>query len=409
MKLIKKLKFILPSSAILSTAAIAISCGRVENTEQRNKQENLLSNGDLSKVVEGFWLKATLANLYSVSGSLLEDETFVNDAYNAYKTKLSTDQLEKPFTLYEQLTNWKNQALFSQQQLNVLNDSQSDLFAANALPNQEQFKVLYAQDKTQVAFEVNKLLLVKKYFEISSESDLQTVNKKNYDDNKDRYQLDQFNLIDYVLNTKIAQVWNYNSNTANDIFSNVSRTILTTNDYNDLLKNKTESSKVATKELLFNSNDYEATLGGYKGLSSSLNDYSLNNSAAYLLEQNNFANLSGFYDWTNRKLVGVKENGTLNESIKVTNDNKTIKVSYLNLVAPIVKEVSKDDKTTKILSFDNTPYFSKLDTLKVSLAIFGADSLYKNAQKAFIALGHKISLENDIIKSKLEGLDFVKK
>ncbi|VEU74733.1 Uncharacterised protein [Mycoplasmopsis citelli] len=405
----KLLKFILPAIVVSSTFGVAASCSPTANTPQRNKQENELSNANLAQLAEGFWLKSTLGNLYKTTqNSLLENQSFLNDAYSAYKTYLNNLQISDPFSLYKSLTQWKNQALFSENELKVLNNQTNDLFSVNAVPNLEQFKILFNKDKTDVAFNINKLLLVKKYFEINTENDLKIVNKDSYNTNKDKYDLNEFNLIDYVLKTKIAQLWSYSSDTANDIFSNVSRTINNISDYNELLKNKNQALKIATPDLIFNNSSFEKSLGGYQGLSSSLNEYSLNTGTSYLLQQNNSANLSGFYDLVNNKLVPVNETGVLNESIKVTNDNKKIKVSYLNLIAPIAKEITKENKTEKILSFEKTPYFAKLDTLKIYLAIFGGETLYKSSRKAFIDLGNKISFENEIIKEKLKGLDFVK-
>ncbi|UUM19835.1 MULTISPECIES: HinT-interacting membrane complex lipoprotein P60 [unclassified Mycoplasma] len=403
------LKLIFSSVILGSSTSFTVSCGATVNTEARSKQENEFKNANLEKIAEGFWLKATLSKLYSISEStLLANSTFLNQTYSAYRTYLNNLQISDPFVLYKSLTKWKNEALFNENELKILNDKSNDLFLANSTPTLEQFKVLFNKNKTDVEFNINRLLLVKKYFEISSENDLKIVNKDSYDANKEKYDLTQFNLIDYVLKTKIAQIWKYTSDTANDIFSNVSRTISNIKDYNDLLKNKKEALKVATSDLLFNNGDFEKSLGGYEGLSSSLNDYFLNTGITFLLEQNNSSNLSGFYDLTNNKLVSVDNKGQLSETIKVTNDNKKIKVTYLNVIAPIAKTVTQGVKEVKILSFDKTPYFAKFDTLKIYLAIFGGENIYKTAKKAFIDLGNKISLENDIIKDKLKGLDFIK-
>ncbi|WP_025755204.1 HinT-interacting membrane complex lipoprotein P60 [Mycoplasmopsis cricetuli] len=407
----KKYKTFTLLITFLTASSTLISCGRTENTEARVKQINDAQNADLAKIAEKFWLNSTLKQIYNIDeDNLLENSKFQKEAYNAYVSKLENDFLNDPFALYKKIANWKREGVFNASDLKILDDLKNDISISKTTPNLEQFQVLYKKNKTDINLETNKILIVKKYFEINNPEQLKIINKTSYENNKDTYELKDFNLIDYLIKEKLAQLWRYSSNSENDVFSNLIRRVSKIDDYKIFFENTDLALKIAPKSLLFNNKNFESSLGSYQGISKDLKDYQLNFSQTYLLSQTNFSNLSGFYDFTNNKIVKIDDNENLNESIKVTKDEKNINISYLNLVAPIAKEITNsENKTIKILSFDNTPYASKLDNLKYAIIIYGGDTLYKTVQNAYVDLGYTLKIKNtEIVGKKLEGLSFVK-
>ncbi|WP_416374069.1 HinT-interacting membrane complex lipoprotein P60 [Mycoplasmopsis cynos] len=178
-----------------------------------------------------------------------------------------------------------------------------------------QFLTLYNLKESGVKLSVNKLLLIYKYFTLSKEDDIKKVYNSNFQSRKDDYVLQNFILIDYLVNKKIAQVWKYESTNDNDIFTLSVKTISNIDDYNKITQKIFDVKKIATKDVLFSKNEFEATLGGYKGIeTTSLSfDYSLN----ALKENTSDTILSGFYDFNNNKLVKVNSDKTLAQAISV--------------------------------------------------------------------------------------------
>ncbi|WP_416373571.1 HinT-interacting membrane complex lipoprotein P60 [Mycoplasmopsis cynos] len=179
-----------------------------------------------------------------------------------------------------------------------------------------QFLALYNLKESGVKLSVNKLLLIYKYFTLSKEDDIKKVyNSNSFQSRKDDYVLQNFILIDYLVNKKIAQVWKYESTNDNDIFTLSVKTISNIDDYNKITQKIFDVKKIATKDVLFSKNEFEATLGGYKGIeTTSLSfDYSLN----ALKENTSDTILSGFYDFNNNKLVKVNSDKTLAQAISV--------------------------------------------------------------------------------------------
>ncbi|WAM04922.1 HinT-interacting membrane complex lipoprotein P60 [Mycoplasmopsis cynos] len=240
---------------------------------------------------------------------------------------------------------------------------------------------------------------------------------QTFQSRKDDYVLQNFILIDYLVNKKIAQVWKYESTNDNDIFTLSVKTISNIDDYNKITQKIFDVKKIATKDVLFSKNEFEATLGGYKGIeTTSLSfDYSLN----ALKENTSDTILSGFYDFNNNKLVKVNSDKTLAQAISVLPEGNKINITYLNRLAPIgksfqidnpnTKEKTKNPKiTVKKLTLENTYFSSNL--LKLIVALSQNDNnLYTLATEAFVNLGNKITLKVDDpnLKKALEGLKYV--
>lgn len=255
----------------------------------------------------------------------------------------------------------------------------------------------YNKDETDVKFNTQKLLLVLKYFELNDAKSLQKVNQ-NYALQKDNYDNNQFNLIDYVLNKKLVQSWSYdNQSDKNDVFSTLTRSIQNVSDYNNLLKNTPALLNVASQELLFNANNSaaEVTMGGFANLKALPAEVKLSYDLQSLLQVTEAKKLSGFYNYQNNTLVPLS-NTSLEAPVFVSRDGQLLKVSYFNQVAPIKDTIDGKD----VLSFNKTAYASKLFNLEVNLAAYD-DKLYNTAKSAFVALGYLLEVNNETLKEKI--------
>ncbi|QIW62066.1 HinT-interacting membrane complex lipoprotein P60 [Mycoplasmopsis gallinacea] len=389
--------------ALATVPAIALaSCGRTEDTTAKVEQDAKFKNESIKKVMESFWLKSTLQSIYNTSDDLTKNDQYLNDAFLAYKATVSYNNISNPYYLYEQINSWNADGIFTAAENEALNS----LRLSNSNVNKEQFKIIFNNNSTNIDQQVNKLILVLKYFQISSDEQLKKVNN-SFETNKENFQHDQFNLISYVLNKKVAQVWNYKSSSSDDIFANSARTISNVSDYLNLTLNSSVNQNKVSVDLLFNSqNSFELKLGGYLGLVDSSKVNAVLNYTVSDLKQSTI-NTSGFYDFSNNKIVTVDQNETLATPIAASNDGSTINVVYLNQIVPVKKDVTEGDKTTSILSFDNTVYASDLTKLELLLAL-SDNTLYGVAQEAFVKLGNVLEIKNDTIKETLGNLSFIK-
>lgn len=393
---------LVPLALALVPAVALASCGRTEDTTAKVEQDAKFKNESIKTVMENFWLKSTLQSIYNTSDDLTKNDQYLNDAFLAYKATVSFNNISNPYYLYEQINSWNANGIFTAAENEALNS----LRLSNSNVNKEQFEIIFNNNSTNIDQQVNKLILVLKYFQISSDEQLKIVNT-SFGTNKDNFQHDQFNLISYVLNKKVAQVWNYKSSSSDDIFANNARTISNVSDYLNLTLNSSVNQNKASADLLFNSqNSFELKLGGYLGLVDSSKVNAVLNYTVSDLKQSTI-NTSGFYDFSNNKIVTVDQNETLATPIAASNDGSTINVVYLNQIVPVKKDVTEGDKTTSILSFDNTVYASDLTKLELLLALSDS-TLYGVAQEAFVKLGNVLEIKNDTIKETLGNLSFIK-
>lgn len=393
---------LVPLALALVPAVALASCGRTEDTTAKVEQDAKFKNESIKTVMENFWLKSTLQSIYNTSDDLTKNDQYLNDAFLAYKATVSFNNISNPYYLYEQINSWNANGIFTSAENEALNS----LRLSNSNVNKEQFEIIFNNNSTNIEQQVNKLILVLKYFQISSDEQLKKVNT-SFETNKDNFQHDQFNLISYVLNKKVAQVWNYKSSSSDDIFANNARTISNVSDYLNLTLNSSVNQNKASVDLLFNSqNSFELKLGGYLGLVDSSKVNAVLNYTVSDLKQSTI-NTSGFYDFSNNKIVTVHQDETLATPIAASNDGSTINVVYLNQIVPVKKDVTEGDKTTSILSFDNTVYASDLTKLELLLALSDS-TLYGVAQEAFVKLGNVLEIKNDTIKETLGNLSFIK-
>ncbi|VEU74170.1 hypothetical protein [Mycoplasmopsis anatis] len=79
-------------------------------------------------------------------------------------------------------------------------------------PGEQVFELIYKNGKTEVNKTINNSLLILKYFSINNEDMLKKLDS-NYESNKNKYDLNYFNLISYILDSKPYQVWEYEEQT----------------------------------------------------------------------------------------------------------------------------------------------------------------------------------------------------
>ncbi|SJZ58140.1 HinT-interacting membrane complex lipoprotein P60 [Mycoplasmopsis verecunda] len=400
------------------------SCGVDRDTEAKKVQDKDFKSDNIATIIENDWLNSTLKALYGVeqSAELTTNETYKTDALNAYQSFIAYQNLKNnPFYKLEQLKKWASEGILSKSEQEIFgdflspqtvqNDQHSNYYKAEI--NQNEFNVLYANKETGVAYTVNKILLVNKYFQVSNLANLEKMDPSATSLYKTQFQLDQFNLINYVITNKTVQLWRYQTSNKNYIFSMANITVDKVQDYNDLILNSSIASDNPSPQLLINQNaPYEVTMGGYQGITS--NPFPMSYTVDDLLNKTASDIAVGFYDSVNGKLVKVNENQELASPILVSKGGKDIDVAYMGQIIPvgktITKKVTKDGKEveeqSKILSFDETPFASNLSKLGILLAI-NDENLYKTAQKAFAALGYKVQVD-DAIKSQVEGMVIIK-
>ncbi|QDF65149.1 HinT-interacting membrane complex lipoprotein P60 [Mycoplasma nasistruthionis] len=390
----------------------AIACGRVEDTEEKIKQDALFKNSEVSTIAQNLWLDSTLKALYNVETNLTDNEAFLNDAYQAYQSYLAkqyTDGSTGALYLSTQLNKWQTEGIFTPEQLEVLKSLASTIYKTPL--TKEQFTVLYNTEKTGVKLIVNKVLLVNKYFQINDKDKLLKTEASAFALYGDKFDLDDFNLISYVINKRLVQLWQYDSSNPVDVFSTAQTSISNVSDYISLIQNSNVAETIPTEALLINTNaSYELTMGGYKGLQSDNlnNDYSVDT----LLTKTNDDILIGFYNPITKQMVKVNSDGVVASAVPVSNNNANISVIYLSQIKPVgkketVTENGTENTKTK-LSFKETPYANNLNKLRLLAAVYD-DALYKKAESTFVKLGYVLKVDIEDIKKQLENPEFVAK
>ncbi|WLP85565.1 HinT-interacting membrane complex lipoprotein P60 [Mycoplasma seminis] len=417
-----KFRNLLLAAPIATIPLAAVSCGVDKDTPEKVKQDLILKSEQIKNIVEDQWMQATLKSLYNVeqTAELISNATYKAEALAAYQALVANENLKNSFYLLTQINTWASLGILTKDDITAfsdfLNGTSANIKDAynKANVNEEQFIRLYSNKQTKVAFAVNKLLLVNKYFQISSLADLEKIDSSSTSLYKNKFQLNQFNLINYVINNKSVQLWKYEDTNANNLFTMSSYQIKDIKNYEGLIKKSTAINDTATSALLINPNaTWEINLGGYKGITS--NPYEMSYKVDDLLNLDANKNLVGFYDFTNNKLVSVAENGTLQTPVNVSSDGKKIEVAYMSLILPLAKKttekVTEDgkevEKEKSILSFDETVYKDNLSQLRLILAV-SDDKLYAKAQKAFADLGYLAHVDKNI-KEITKGMPIVAK
>ncbi|ADE19367.1 HinT-interacting membrane complex lipoprotein P60 [Mycoplasma crocodyli] len=403
------------STSVIAPIAFTISCGKNQDSSDLIKQDELFKGANVKVVAEKIWTEKTLASLYNIKAPTLNDEflnkesQYYKDAYQAFKTfsefSVGLDEL----FYMKQLSTWSSQGIFTADEANKLAS------ITKGQPTEEQFNIIYKNKATGFSIDLNKLLLVNKYFDIKDDKSLLKIHP-DYAKNKPNYDTNQYNLIAYAMSKNFVQKWEYVSKEVTDLFSEKTKTINKISDFTKLLSKTYEQSVVANEQLLFTENkETELKLGGYVGLvADGINAYGLD------VDMDKLKNatkgfLYGFYSNNDDKsLVHLKTNSEdFEKSIPLYNvKNKDLSVTYLNLILPIGKEVEEKDKDgkvtgkSKVLSFDNTIYKDHLTKLSFSF-VLADKNVFDVAKSAFIKLGYKLQVDDPILKETLKGSDLI--
>ncbi|TDV24227.1 hypothetical protein BCF59_0179 [Mycoplasmopsis mustelae] len=413
MQIKKWIKFLMLSSSVMTPLVVAVSCGRNVDTTEKIAQDEKFADKKVKDVAESIWLEGTVKKLYAITPTqdLLANVNFENDAFQAYSTYADFKNQTDSSYMWKETTKLLQSGLLNQADRQAL----QSLSLYKSKPNKDQFKILFKIDASGVKLNVLKMLLVDKYLTLSNQEEIKKVDDKAYETNKNNYDTNNFFLIDYLVNKKIVQLWQY-SNPGVDIFTIETSQIQNIADYNKIATESYTDSDTVSNDLLFFNNPYEGKLNDYVGIKDA-NSFNLNNNLQNLKTIVNASELSGFYDPINRKLVKVLDNEELAQPIAISGDLNKIQISYLNRILPLAKDIMIDnpkkgetnqpDKIKQtILSMDETPFKNSLIKLIV-LLIQNDESLYNKALNAFVALGNKLTVDNDIIKKAVEGEKFI--
>ncbi|WP_322959932.1 hypothetical protein RRG50_03650 [Mycoplasmopsis felis] len=410
----KIFKFIFTSFPLVTASSMAISCGRNVDTPEKIEQEQLFSSSNSKEKIETLWLETTLKKINNIelNTDLLENSDFVQKAFQAYSTYVDFKNQSDSLYMSKEVNKLLSDGSLSSSEINTLNTL---TLKYKSTPNIEQFKILFKNELSNVKTQTLKLLLVSSYFDLSKEEEIKKVANDLYTKNKDNFDLKNYLLIDYLVDKKLVQLWEYSDKNTSDLFTSSHRIISNLNDYNNIALQTYSEDKFISQNLLLTNNSFETKMFGYQGIKNI--SFNLDNSINTLKQIKNASDYSGFYDYENNKLIQVSDNMNLITPIKITNNNSSIQIAYINRLLPIGKLITVDnpDKDKEgqpnqiqktILTLENTPFMNNLIKLQV-LLFLNDDTLYNKALDAFVMLGYKFVILNDTLKKSLEGVKYI--
>lgn len=429
----KKLIFSLRSISTLTAFPIAaVSCGRVVETPSKKIQDDFLKAGARKEEIKNIWRQITIASLYkiSASNSYNTDNSEYIKTFNDTNSQLYKDSLEifkvyaedkvfkngtDGYYFYENLLKWKEKNYFTKDQ-----ELKLSALKAREIPNEEIFRIFWNAEKTGIRAEIEKILLVQKYFEISKKEQLAKLDDKfKYNSSFLKYELENYNLTKYAVQKKPVQLWKKTAKTKitseEDFFVAQLKTIKSIDTFNAFMKDSEDEDKKISDIEKITDNAYENQLLGYQGINLNFSDYNLKWDEKNL--QNAKANkLYGFYTPIEDRLI-LQDDELFKKGYspyKGSNSNKEIVAAYINQIAPIgqaevelPKESNeKETEKVKLLSFKGTIFQNHLKKLATLFALKDS-SLIDTAETAFTKLGYKLKVENDALKELLKGEKFV--
>lgn len=410
----KIFKFIFTSFPLVTASSMAISCGRNVDTPEKIEQEQLFSSSNSKEKIETLWLETTLKKINNIelNTDLLKNSDFVQKAFQAYSTYVDFKNQSDSLYMSKEVNKLLSDGSLSSSEINTLNTL---TLKYKSTPNIEQFKILFKNELSNVKTQTLKLLLVSSYFDLSKEEEIKKVANDLYTKNKDNFDLKNYLLIDYLVDKKLVQLWEYSDKNTSDLFTSSHRIISNLNDYNNIALQTYSEDKFISQNLLLTNNSFETKMFGYQGIKNI--SFNLDNSINTLKQIKNASDYSGFYDYENNKLIQVNDNMNLITPIKITNNNSSIQIAYINRLLPIGKLITVDnpDKDKEgqpnqiqktILTLENTPFMNNLIKLQVLLSL-NDDTLYNKALDAFVMLGYKFVILNDTLKKSLEGVKYI--
>lgn len=429
----KKLLFSLGSISTLAAFPVAaVSCGRVIETPSKKIQDDFLKAGDRKEEIKNIWRQITIASLYNinVTASYNTDNSEYIKTFNDTNSQLYKDSLEvfkvyaedkvfkngaDGFYFYEKSLQWKEKNYFTKDQ-----ELKISVLKAGEIPNEEIFRIFWNAEKTGIRAEIQKILFVQKYFEISDKEKLAKLDDKfKYNSSFLKYELENYNLTRYAVEKKPVQLWKKTAETKitseENFFVTQLKTIKSIDTFNAFMKDSEDENKKISDIEKITDNAYENQLLGYQGINLNFSDYSLKWDEKNL--QNAEANkLYGFYTPIEDRLI-LQDDELFKKGYspyKGSNSNKEIVAVYLNQIAPIgqaevelPKESNeKETEKVKLLSFKGTIFQNHLKKLAILFALKDS-SLVDTAETAFTKLGYKLNVENDALKEVLKGEKFV--
>ncbi|ADV34875.1 Uncharacterised protein (plasmid) [Mesomycoplasma conjunctivae] len=430
----KKLLFSLGSISTLAAFPIAaVSCGRVVETPAKKIQDDFLKAGGRKEEIKNIWRQITIASLYkiNVTNSYNTDNSEYIKTFNDTNSQLYKDSLEifkvyaedkvfkngaDGYYFYEKSLDWKKKNYFTKDQESKI----SNLLKVGEIPNEEIFRIFWNAEKTGIRAEIQKILLVLKYFEISNKEQLAKLDDKfKYNSSFLKYELENYNLTRYAVQKKPVQLWKKTAKTKitseEDFFVTQLKTIKSIDTFNTFMKGSEDESKKISDIEKITDNAYESQLLGYQGINLNFSNYNLKWDEKNL--QNAEANkLYGFYTPIEDRLI-LQDDELFKKGYspyKGSKSDKEIVAAYLNQIAPIgqpevelPKESNeKETEKVKLLSFKGTIFQNHLKKLAILFALKDS-SLVDTAETAFTKLGYKLKVENDALKEVLKGEKFV--
>ncbi|AIA29238.1 P60-like lipoprotein [Mycoplasmopsis californica] len=424
-----KIKYLLASPLIGAPFAV-VACGQNVNTPGKIKQDEEITK-TASNQLKKLFTHSVLLTEYKIpfSDSSKVDEIYINtfkdknsqlykDSLKAFKfyalNKINTDQ----YYFAEKVVSWSGDRTLNPQEIKSLGPIQP-----NTIPTENQFEILWINEKTGIRDELEKMLIVNKYFAISDKDHLKKMDK-NFKYTKDiKYELKNYLLAKYAVEKKFAQVWSKDpEKEADDSFFTQGYNNLRGADSFNAFWTYSNQPKIVLKNEIehISGNEDDKKLYGYKGFKSNTNSYSLKWDFESLKAKKYPKELYGYFDVNNNRLVNTKiePNFVINPYKTNSEQTNTPTLVYVNQIAPIASTtevelptVEKDEKNkTKVtlLSFDNTMYKDKLDLLAFLFFLNDA-TLYETAIKSFAQIGHKIKINkvSETLRKAAKDLTFV--
>ncbi|VEU78281.1 HinT-interacting membrane complex lipoprotein P60 [Mycoplasmopsis columbinasalis] len=428
-------------SALAATAAlpvVAVSCGNTVDTIAKLQQDELLKKAEVATLIEQNWLKGLIQELYKPTNTTMTQaelneafevepekysETLFNDAYKAFRF-YAEKQLATNTYFFQELNN----TLISKGNVNPTDASTlADKTQSLLTPSENVFRIYWKTPESNVRFEILKMLAVYKYFSVS---DLETLNKMSKDTEKitwvvtasPKYSLTNYFLNKYALTKRMVQIWEKTTTdpgTPDDFFIQKTGNISGPVTFNEYFKDTDAYQKQLTPQsvnlLVSDSSAPDTKLVGYVGFRTNVSDYGLNWDYEQLKNvtadsQNKAFLTRGYYDPNRSTLIQISNDPdkgytSYNPYVKdKTTNTTTVKIAYLNQIVPLAG-VEQAPKTSEenaelgdvtVLSFANTIFKDQIDKLSY-IYYQNDDALFKTAQEAFVRLGYKIHIKENVI------------
>lgn len=413
-----KIKYLLSSSLLVLPALSVVSCGRVENSTEKTKQDDDFKSDEIKSIAESIWTEKVLLDLYSEGNNEIKklsdyldnkESKFYKEALLAFDIYASNNLSKDANFFVKMYSEWNKKGWLTAEEQKVL----APFNIPTVKPGAEVFELIYKNGKTEINKTINNSLLTLKYFSINNEEELKKLDS-NFETNKAKYDLNYYNLISYIIDSKPYQVWEYEETNTSNIFVTRNKILNTTNDFKELLADKYDLNyRVSENEMLLPNRKYLTEFGGYKGIVvNNASKYNLDYTFSKLIAKNKDAVVDGFYsNNADKKIISVNNEGKLNTSISLYDEeSKKLKAAYVVQIIPTVKEIEKveDDKTKveKILSFDGSIFKDKLTELMIMLS-FSDTSITTKAISSFKKIGYRLEPIYEILKETLKGSDFI--